>query len=325
MRALITGGAGFIGSHVVDRFLAEGWTVTVVDNFDDFYDPAIKRRNLAHHFADPDFRLVQVDIRDATRLHAAASDRYDVIVHLAARPGVRASMNQPGLYFDVNVRGTLNVLRLARKCGVRQFLFASSSSVYGDGPALPWREDTSDPAPISPYAFTKLTAEMLGRDFSLRHSIRFIALRLFTVYGPRQRPDLAIHKFAASMLRGNPITVYGDGMSSRDYTYVEDIVDGIWAAKDYRGASFDILNLGRGTDISIYEVVGSLQMALGTDTQILWEREQQGDLRRTLADCSKVRRLIGCTSRVSFSEGLVEFVDWLTHEEGRSRVVARVL
>lgn len=325
MRALTTGGAGFIGSHVVDRFLAEGWSVTVVDNFDDFYDPAIKRRNLAHHIGDPNFRLVEVDIRDLNLLLSAASDRYDVIVHLAARPGVRASMNQPGFYFDTNVRGTLNVLTLARKCGVRQFLFASSSSVYGEGPALPWREDTSDPAPISPYAFTKLTAELLGREFSRRHGVRFIALRLFTVYGNRQRPDLAIHKFATSILEGKPIPIYGDGKSSRDYTYVDDIVDGIWAAKDCRGPAFEVLNLGSGRAISISAVAGSLQLALGTDTQIRWEREQQGDLRRTLADCSKARRLIGHKPRVSFWDGLVEFVDWLTYEEGRSRVVACVL
>ena len=319
MKALITGGAGFIGSHVVDRFLNEGWFVTVVDNFDDFYDPAMKRRNLAHHTKDPRFRLVEVDIRDRVGLLSSASGHYDVIVHLAARPGVRASMKEPGIYYDVNVRGTLNVLKLARSSGMGQFIFASSSSVYGREPKLPWSEDLSHPDPISPYAFTKLTAEMLGRDFAARHGLRFIALRFFTVYGPRQRPDLAIHRFTTSILRGQSIPVYGDGTSSRDYTFIEDIVDGIWGAKEYRGSNFEVMNLGSGAAISIIEMVESLRVALGMNAVVRRDSEKPGDLKQTLADWSKAHALIGYAPRVSLSEGLARFANWISCNRGLAK------
>lgn len=319
MKALITGGAGFIGSHVTDRFLGEGWSVTVVDNFDDYYDPDIKQGNIDHYLRNPAFRLVAVDIRDYDRLLTRGFDRYDLIVHLAAKPGVRASMKQPAAYYDVNLRGTLNVLRFARQCGASHFIFASSSSVYGENPALPWNEDAAEPAPISPYAGSKLAAEILGRQFAARCGIPFTVLRLFTVYGPRQRPDLAIHKFAASMLRGDAITLYGDGTSLRDYTFIDDVVDGIWAIQRYGRSAQGVFNLGTGEPISILQVVRELERALGIEAGIRWESEQPGDLKSTLADVSRAGRVLGYRARVAFSEGLSLFVDHLKRQIGLTR------
>jgi UDP-glucuronate 4-epimerase len=258
-RALITGGAGFIGSHVVDLLLGEGWEVTVVDNFDPFYDPQIKRQNIAPHLSYPNYRLVEVDIRDLEALRKHLSGEYDVIVHLAAKAGVRPSVLDPVSYYEVNVRGTLNLLELAKEWGVRQFVFASSSSVYGANPNLPWRENDPLLLPVSPYGATKLAGETLGRVYSHLHGIRFIALRIFTAYGPRQRPDLAIHKFARLMLQGKPVPIYGDGSACRDYTYIDDLVLGIRAAMDYEGAPFEVFNLGSGRPITVLEVVRSLE------------------------------------------------------------------
>ena len=227
--ALVTGGAGFIGSHLVDSLLRDQYRVTVLDNFDPFYDRSIKLGNIAQHQTLRTWRLIEGDIRDAAVVNSVPDD-VDVVVHLAAAAGVRPSIADPVRCQEINVAGTHNLLELARARGIRQFVFASSSSVYGVNPNVPWSEDDHVLRPISPYASTKISAELLGHVYAHLHGIRFLALRLFTVYGPRQRPDLAIHKFARLILDGRPIPLYGDGSTRRDYTYVDDIVDGIRSA-----------------------------------------------------------------------------------------------
>ena len=231
--ALVTGGAGFIGSHLVDCLLAGGWRVTVIDNFDDFYDPAAKQVNIREHLKNINYVLVREDIRDVGSMLRCLSGRYNVVVHLAAKAGVRQSIEDPVLCQEVNVVGTQNMLELARRLRVRQFVFASSSSVYGPNSNIPWREDECLPLPISPYAGSKVSGELLGHVYAHLYGMRFIALRFFTVYGPRQRPDLAIHKFARLMLAGKKIPIYGDGCASRDFTYIDDTVKGIRQAMDY--------------------------------------------------------------------------------------------
>jgi UDP-glucuronate 4-epimerase len=312
-RALITGGAGFIGSHVVDLLLGEGWEVTVVDNFDPFYDPQIKRQNIAPHLSHPNYRLVEVDIRDLEALRKHLSGEYDVIVHLAAKAGVRPSVLDPVSYYEVNVRGTLNLLELAKEWGVRQFVFASSSSVYGANPNLPWREDDPLLLPVSPYGATKLAGETLGRVYSHLHGIRFIALRIFTAYGPRQRPDLAIHKFARLMLQGKPVPIYGDGSACRDYTYIDDLVLGIRAAMDYEGAPFEVFNLGSGRPITVLEVVRSLEKVLGIKARIEHLPLPAGDVPYTCANVERAARLLGYIPKTPFGEGLIRFVKSLNH------------
>jgi UDP-glucuronate 4-epimerase len=312
-RALITGGAGFIGSHVVDLLLGEGWEVTVVDNFDPFYDPQIKRQNIAPHLSHPNYRLVEIDIRDLEALREHLSGEYDVIVHLAAKAGVRPSVLDPVSYYEVNVRGTLNLLELAKEWGVRQFVFASSSSVYGANPNLPWRENDPLLLPVSPYGATKLAGETLGRVYSHLHGIRFIALRIFTAYGPRQRPDLAIHKFARLMLQGKPVPIYGDGSACRDYTYIDDLVLGIRAAMDYEGAPFEVFNLGSGRPITVLEVVRSLEKVLGIKARIEHLPLPAGDVPYTCANVERAARLLGYIPKTSFGEGLIRFVKSLNH------------
>ncbi|MHB8117580.1 MAG: NAD-dependent epimerase/dehydratase family protein [Methanothrix sp.] len=309
--ALVTGGAGFIGSHLVDRLLAEGWRVTVVDNFDPFYDTEIKRRNVALHLRHSTFDLVEADIRDMEALRARLSGKYDVIVHLAAKAGVRPSIQDPIAYQEVNVRGTQNLLELAKEWGVQQFVFASSSSVYGEKPNVPWREDDSVLLPISPYAATKVAGELLGHVYSHLYGIRFIALRFFTVYGPRQRPDLAIHKFARLMLRGEPVPIYGDGSTRRDYTYVDDIIEGVRRAMDYTATPYEVINLGNNQTVGLMEMVLALEEALGVRARQEHLPEQPGDVPQTWADVGKAERLLGYRHGTPFDEGLRRFVDWL--------------
>src|SRR6185295_13572027 len=226
---LITGGAGFIGSHLVDRLIGEAnWRVTVVDDFNDFYDPSIKRANLERHLANPDFRLVEADIRDFYSLHEVFNEgKFDCVVHLAARAGVRPSLTEPRLYVETNINGTTNLLELARQHEVKQFVFGSSSSVYGENKKVPFSEDDPIFNPISPYAATKAAGELICHTYSHLYGMRIVCLRFFTVYGARQRPDLAIHKFAKLIDNGKPIPVFGDGTTRRDYTYVDDIISGV--------------------------------------------------------------------------------------------------
>jgi UDP-glucuronate 4-epimerase len=309
--ALVTGGAGFIGSHLVDRLLADGWRVTVVDNFDDFYDPGVKRRNVARHLEHPAYRLVEADLCDEGALGTRVDGHFDVVVHLAAKAGVRPSIEQPLRYQDVNVRGTHNLLEFCRHRGITQFVFASSSSVYGINPNVPWREDDRDLLPISPYASTKVSGELLGHVYSQLFGIRFVALRFFTVYGPRQRPDLAIHKFARLMRAGRPIPFYGDGSTSRDYTYVDDIVGGVRAAMRYDGSPYEVINLGNNDTVSLSRLLGALEQVLGVKAVIQPLPDQPGDVPRTCASIEKAVRLLGYAPSTSLPEGLQRFAGWL--------------
>lgn len=309
--ALVTGGAGFIGSHLVDKLLAEGWRVTVVDNFDPFYDPCMKYQNIQQHLAHESYELLEMDIRDFEGMRSHLFGSYDVIVHLAAKAGVRPSIENPMEYQDVNVRGTQNVLELARQLAVKQFVFASSSSVYGVNPNVPWREDDKVLLPISPYAATKVAGELLGHVYSYLYGIRFVALRFFTVYGPRQRPDLAIHGFARKILREETIPIYGDGSTSRDYTYVDDIIRGVRAAMDYDGSAYEIINLGNNHSVRLLEMVRTLEEALGLKAQLDFQPSQPGDVPQTWADTNKAMRLLGFKPSTPFSEGIRRFGKWL--------------
>jgi len=308
--ALVTGGAGFIGSHLVDSLLGDGWAVDCIDNFDPYYDPAIKRRNIAAHLQHPAYRLLEIDIRDAAAVERIKG-RHDVIVHLAAKAGVRNSLQDPLGYQMTNVIGTQNLLTLAKTRGIRQFVFASSSSVYGDCPNLPWRENDLGLLPLNPYASTKLAGEQLGCVYARTFGLRFIGLRFFTVYGERQRPDLAIHKFARLMLAGRPIPVYGDGSSERDYTYWAEIVQGIRAAIEYEASDYELINLGNNRTIGLFDLVHRIEAALGVKARIDLQDWQPGEMRRTCASVDKAVRLLGYQPRTGFDEGLQRFAEWL--------------
>jgi UDP-glucuronate 4-epimerase len=313
---LVTGGAGFIGSHLVDSLLRDGCRVTAIDNFDPFYDRSLKLANVAQHRDGAAWRLVEGDIRDTALLQTLPVD-IDVIVHLAAAAGVRPSIADPVRYQEINVGGTQNLLELARERGIRQFVFGSSSSVYGVNPHVPWSED-DHVLPISPYASTKIGGELLGHVYSHLHGIRFIALRLFTVYGPRQRPDLAIHKFTKLMLAGEPVPLYGDGSTRRDYTYVGDIVAGLRAAIDYQRTPFEIVNLGNNHAVSLTDLVRELEAALGLRAAIDRRPEQPGDVSQTWANIDKAKRLLGYEPRTPFAEGLRRFAEWMGAETARA-------
>lgn len=309
---LITGGAGFIGSHLVDRLLAEGdWRITVIDDLNDFYSPEIKRVNIAGHLTDPDYRLVEADIRDTEALAKVfANAGFDVIVHLAARAGVRPSLSQPRLYFETNVTGTLNLLELARIHQVKQFVFASSSSVYGINCKMPFSEDDRIHQPISPYAATKAAGELLCHTYSHLHGIRTIGLRFFTVYGARQRPDLAIHKFAKLISEDKPIQMFGDGTTRRDYTYIDDIMQGVRASIDYDASMHDVFNLGESQTIELRELISLLEQALGKTAIIDHQPMQPGDVPCTFADIAKARKLLNYDPSTKIADGIPKFVDW---------------
>lgn len=313
--ALVTGGAGFIGSHLVDRLLAEGWSVSTVDNFDPYYAESTKRLNIAPHLEHRRYRLLQVDLRDAAALHAALDQPfagpYSVIVHLAAKAGVRNSLLDPLGYQMTNMIGTQNLLTYAHQRQVKQFVFASSSSVYGDCPRLPWSENDLDLLPINPYASTKLAGEQLGYVYSRTFGLRFVGLRFFTVFGERQRPDLAIHKFSRLMLAGKPIPVYGDGSSERDFTYWDEIVSGIRASMDYSGSDYEIFNLGNNRTIGLLDTIRKLEEVLNVKARIDWQDWQPGEMRRTWANIDKPQRLLGYQVKTDFDTGLRRFAAWL--------------
>lgn len=310
--ALVTGAAGFIGSHLVDRLLAGGWNVVGFDNFDPFYDAAIKERNIAAHLRQPAYRLVRGDLRDQRAVDSALSRDVSVVVHLAARAGVRPSIADPIGYQDVNVRGTQNLLEAARAVDVPQFVFASSSSVYGVNPRVPWSEDDHVLLPISPYASTKVSGELLGHVYSHLYGIRFLALRFFTVYGPRQRPDLAIHAFARRLVAGEPLPVFGDGSTRRDYTYIDDIVDGVVGAMAYDKSRYEVVNLGNNQTVTLTEMIAGLENAFGRRAVIERLPEQPGDVPQTWASIDKAQRLIGYRPRTSYSDGVRRFAEWFT-------------
>jgi UDP-glucuronate 4-epimerase len=310
--ALVTGAAGFIGSHVTDRLLAEGWRVVAVDNFDPFYDPEQKRLNIVPHLAHPAYRLVEGDVRDVRALERALDEHIDVVVHLAAKAGVRPSIENPVGYQDVNVMGTQLLLELCRERGIRQFVFGSSSSVYGVNPNVPWSEEDCVLMPISPYASTKVSGELLGHVYSKLFGIRFVALRFFTVYGPRQRPDLAIHRFSRLLREGRPIPIFGDGGTRRDYTFVGDIVEGIVAAMDYTGSLYEVINLGNNRAITLLDLVRSLEEVFDVRATLDFRPDQPGDVPQTWASIDKAAKLLGYAPATSFAEGLDRFAAWLT-------------
>jgi UDP-glucuronate 4-epimerase len=308
---LVTGGAGFIGSHLVDALLARGCDVTVLDNYDPFYPREIKERNLAPARTHASCRIVEGDLRDLADLRERLQRPYDVIVHLAAKAGVRPSIQDPFTYQDVNVRGTQHMLELARAWGVPHFVFASSSSVYGVNPRVPWSEDDYVLQPISPYASTKVSGELLGHVYSHLYGLRFIALRFFTVYGPRQRPDLAITKFARLMLEGKTIPMFGDGTTRRDYTYVDDIVAGVMAAMQYEGSAYEVINLGNNQTITLREMIEGLESAFQVQARIEHLPEQPGDVPQTWASVDKAQRLLGYRPTTAYRQGVQKFSEWL--------------
>lgn len=309
MRILVTGGAGFIGSHLVEKMLATGHDVSILDDFNDFYDPRIKRANVAA-IANR-IEIHPVDLRDAAAVQALFHrEKFEVIVHLAARAGVRPSISQPQLYYDTNVAGTLHLLEAARATGLERFILASSSSVYGISKIVPFSEDLHLTQTISPYAATKIAAEFLCSTYSHLYQMRVVALRFFTVYGPRQRPDLAIHQFTKKIQAGEPINQFGDGSTRRDYTYIDDLMQGVMASLEYNGPLFDIFNLGESQTIQLKDLIAALEGTLGKKAKINQLPEQPGDMPLTCADISKAKRLLGYQPTTPLSAGLPKFVDW---------------
>lgn len=310
--ALVTGGAGFIGSHLATRMLEEGWEITVIDNLDPYYDTTIKKANVRINQVYDGFTFIEGDIRDMEFLQALPED-IDLVVHLAAKAGVRPSIANPFAYQQVNVNGTQNLLEFARERGIKQFVFSSSSSVYGINPHVPWKESDRVLEPISPYASTKVSGELLGHVYSHLYDIRFIALRFFTVYGPRQRPDLAIHKFVHKILNDEEIPVFGDGSTRRDYTYVMDIVDGIMRAIDYDKSMYEVINLASMRTISLAEMIEGIESVFGKKAKINRLPEQAGDVPQTYGDINRARELLGFEPQTSFEEGLKAFKAWIEH------------
>ena len=310
--AIITGGTGFIGSHLVDLLLAEGgWRVTVIDNFDPFYSRAVKEANIENHKTDPHFRFVEGSILDDSALDDVFIDPVEIVVHIAAKAGVRPSIADPIGYHRTNVTGTLKLLERARHGGVKHFVLASSSSVYGVDPNVPWKEKERGIQPISPYAATKLACEQFAQVYARLHGMKVTALRFFTVYGPRQRPDLAIHQFFRKIDGGTPIQQFGDGGTRRDYTYVADIVSGVRGAMDRsQGDAFEIYNLGNSDTITLRELISSIEAELGKSAKIDRQPEQPGDVPQTFADVSKAGAHFGYKPTTSIRAGLSLFHQW---------------
>ena len=309
---LITGGAGFIGSHLAEHLVREGkWQVTIVDDLNDFYDPGIKRANLKAIQSIGSFQFSEVDIRDPEKLKTVFDEtEFDCIVHLAARAGVRPSLAEPKLYAETNVNGTLNLLELARDYEVPQFVFGSSSSVYGINSKVPFSEEDRIHQAISPYAATKAAGELLCHTYSHLFDIRCVCLRFFTVYGARQRPDLAIHKFARLITDGKPIQIFGDGTTRRDYTYVDDIISGVLASIDYDASKYEIFNLGESETTELSRLVELLEQNLDMKADIDHQPPQPGDVPVTYADISKAKRMLGYKPQTNIEDGIPKFVEW---------------
>jgi UDP-glucuronate 4-epimerase len=316
---LITGGAGFIGSNLTRSLLKneQDLEITCIDNFDPFYPATIKQFNIRDFKSNPRFSLIEADLAELSGedLARLIPGKIDAIVHLAAKAGVRPSIENPLSYQRANVIGLQNMLEFAKIKGIKQFVFASSSSVYGINDHYPWKEEEKL-MPISPYAMTKLAGEMLGHVYNKLFGIRFIALRFFTVYGPGQRPDLAIHKFTKNIVAGRPISMFGDGSTSRDYTYVEDTVQGITGAIHYDKTDFEIINLGNRYTISLKELIESIESITGKKAIIDHQPDQPGDVPKTYADIEKAKNLLGYDPRTQIQDGLKKFYDWfMEHRE----------
>jgi UDP-glucuronate 4-epimerase len=309
MRVLVTGGAGFIGSHLVEALLARDHEVAVIDDFNDFYDPALKAQNLAA--VKDRIRLFAADIRDEKAvLTAFSAFRPEAVLHLAARAGVRPSTEHPELYLQTNIIGTHNLLAAAREQGTRKFVFASSSSVYGACREVPFRENQPLLQTFSPYASTKLAGEHLCSNYAHLFGLEVVCLRFFTVYGPRQRPDLSIHKFTQQIAGGRPIEVYGDGSAQRDFTYIDDTVQGVLAALAYDRTGFEIFNLGENATVDLLSVIRRIESALGKTAEIRFKPPVPGDMPRTYADISKAREMLGYKPVIPVEIGIPRFVEW---------------
>ncbi|HEV8130508.1 MAG TPA: GDP-mannose 4,6-dehydratase [Acidobacteriota bacterium] len=310
MKVLLTGGAGFIGSHVAERLLARGDQLAIVDNLNSFYDPEIKRANLREVRSKRNFEFYENDIRDKNALDAVFHQVMpEKIIHLAAYPGVRPSLENPVLYSEVNITGTIHLLELARQHRIQNFVFGSSSSVYGINSKVPFNEDDPIVKPISPYAATKRAGELLCYNYHHNYGLKSCCLRFFTVYGPRQRPEMAIHKFARLIIQRRMLPVYAQGKSERDYTFVDDIVDGVTAALD-RDCDFEIINLGNSRTVKLMEVIVLLERALGMSAQLQELPPQRGDPPITYADIKKAQELLGYQPKVPIEEGITRFVEW---------------
>lgn len=317
MHVIITGGAGFIGSHLAGRLLEQGHQVTVIDSFDPFYDPVVKHRNIAPFLASGGFQLIRADLLQLDATDAGLVRPFDLLIHLAARPGIPASILDPVLYSRVNVGGTAAALALAHSLGIPRFIFASSSSVYGEGARIPFSEGDPVARPTSPYAATKRAGELLCHAHHHLHGGSVVCLRLFTVYGARQRPDLVIHKFARLMSAGEPLPVYGSGSTERDYNHIEDVLQGFEGAirhMELHPGAFEIVNLGAGRPVPLRRVITLLSDALGLRPRIRPLPPRSGDLPRTWADIGKARTLFGYAPHVSLEQGLHDFVEWFATE-----------
>jgi UDP-glucuronate 4-epimerase len=312
---IVTGGAGFIGSHLVEKLLDNNCTVTVIDNFDDFYDREIKLKNISNYISNPAARFLELDILDEKGLDANLNESYDAIFHLAAKAGVRPSIENPVSYQNVNVAGTQNLLEFARRKNIKQFIFASSSSVYGINKNVPWKENDGQLYPISPYASTKISGELMGHVYSKLYNIRFIGLRFFTVFGPRQRPDLAIHLFSKKILNNEVINVFGDGSTKRDYTYVADIVEAVYNALNYDQTQYEIINLGNRQTVSLAEMIKTIEDVFQKKAIVNQLPEQIGDVPQTWADINKAQELLKYSPKTPFKEGVIKFKEWLVSND----------
>lgn len=312
---LVTGGAGFIGSHLVDRLLGAGESVCVLDNFNPFYDPAVKRSNIEAHLEHENYQLIEADIRDKTAVEACF-ERCSIqeVIHLAAMAGVRPSIEDPSLYQEVNLIGTMNLLEAMRARSIKKLIFASSSSVYGNNEKVPFAESDPVDHPISPYASTKKSGELIVYTYHHLYDIDSVCLRFFTVYGPRQRPEMAIHLFTRKIFQGEEILVFGDGSSRRDYTYIDDIVDGILACRSQK-FGYEALNLGRSDTVHLAGLIEKIEKQSGRKARIQRLPIQAGDVRQTFADISKARRLINFEPKVSLDAGLQRFIEWYNQNE----------
>ena len=310
-KCLLTGFAGFIGSHLTENLLSEGYQVIGIDDFNDYYDPKIKERNIFNFKDNKSFLFNKGDIRDKNFVEGIfKSHKPELVVHLAARAGVRSSLKFPLLYEEVNVLGTLNLLEAARNNRCKKFIFGSSSSVYGECKNIPFKETELDLKPISPYGVSKLTGEKYCHTYNHLYKLPVMCLRFFTVYGPRQRPDLAIHKFTKLIDEGKPIPVFGDGQYKRDFTYITEIIDGVMSSINYSKTSFEIFNLGESHITSVVDLVKLLENTLGKKAVIDWQEAQPGDVPLTYADVSKAEKLLGYKPRTAPEEGIKKFVEW---------------
>lgn len=309
MKTLVTGGAGFIGSHICRRLLSLGHAITLIDDFNDYYDPAVKRANVAALGGAA--KVVEGDIRDREQIQKLfAEGGFETVIHIAARAGVRPSVKDPQLYIDTNITGTHHLLEASRQHAVSRFVFASSSSVYGLSKTVPFSEDLPLPQTLSPYAATKLAGEHLCGNYAHLFGMRVVCLRFFTVYGPGQRPDLAIHKFTDAIHKGLPIPQYGDGSTRRDYTYIDDIIQGVLGALQYNGPLFDIFNLGENQTITLSDLIREIEKGLGKSAIIERLPDQQGDMPLTSADITKARALLGYHPQTKIAEGIPKFIEW---------------